>query len=1047
MKKLKQWLCLCLAGVSAMSVFAGNLLKNSDFSDLTGAKLPRYWTFQGKTLPEVTGKGCLTLGGNESGMMAIQYQLPVKPGTEYTMEWFAAGKAPYKSYIEYTTQENGRKKIKGVHYNLIKPVEQGSTVSFQFTVPDKTVQTYVVFSVKSTEKVTISKLSLLTSDEARRVAGILPNCDFSRLNNRQMPVGWKYPGQVKDYRFSMDKAEIKGKNLLIGNLSAAIGKSAVFSCRIAGQGKYRIYVEWYWTEDGKKCSGSTRPVWADAVPEGKKYTLPFSIPPHAKSAILAIRTDSQEFIEFSNLSVSKQDAEHFILSPRSTQLVPLPEMVPGKKYKVSYKVRGSGSTGNTTSFHFFRVELVARGDRIIAFPAEDCMEAFQNKSVTFAAPVGKKRELKIVSQSAGQLEFRDFAVVPVTDEIPAERLVVTSPRFRDSFYSSMPDEKRVAGYIVSARKLTGGEAVLTTASGKRLSAPLKPEGKRWSFELPGETGELAVSFAADHGSKSVMKRTIRRLAPAPIEVVTGPGRRLYINGKPFIPVEIGRLGPSLHEQASNGGTVVRLSVGHTPKRCLEILERGRKARIGVILSFMNTVPRTMNEDLLRKWEHQAENILTKEVLAHPSLVGYLIDDEPFWNGVPPAALARCYQVLCRLDPYHPVIICSAPRGTVEEQRPYAASCDIFGVDVYPIPVPNSHPHLDDKTISCVGKYVRRLEEITDGVKPVAIWLQGCSWQDYKKSDKLTGYPTREESRFMLFDAIINGADAIFYWGVWLIRKPDFYDDLMKLMRELHSLSGVLAAENDVPGKVGDPAIEHRRFHGEGWSCVIVANTRNQRVSATFTDIPGTPDGEQNFEPYEVKIFSTGKLPPPFSPLPETVPEKMRYRNQIIIRRDSTAYNAPENMKWIWGEKEKKIRGSRICARVNFTVGEGLKQAMLRFTADDFIIGISLDGRKVEPAEPLLGITGYLNVLDFTGALNPGKHVLMLEAGDSGRLPCGLLAELRLEYADGKAVSIPSNSAWETAPKASGPWQKAAEIKKIGERPWGMPKLLKPVKVK
>ena len=28
-----------------------------------------------------------------------------------------------------------------------------------------------------------------------------------------------------------------------------------------------------------------------------------------------------------------------------------------------------------------------------------------------------------------------------------------------------------------------------------------------------------------------------------------------------------------------------------------------------------------------------------------------------------------------------------------------------------------------------------------------------------------------------------------------------------------------------------------------------------------------------------------------------------------------------------------------------------------------------------------------------------------------------------------------------------PWEKAAEIKKIGERPWGMPKLLKPVKVK
>ena len=61
-KKLKSFLfaaavCFMLPGL------AGNLLKNSDFSDLTGAKLPRNCTFRGKTLPEVTDKGCLTLGG------------------------------------------------------------------------------------------------------------------------------------------------------------------------------------------------------------------------------------------------------------------------------------------------------------------------------------------------------------------------------------------------------------------------------------------------------------------------------------------------------------------------------------------------------------------------------------------------------------------------------------------------------------------------------------------------------------------------------------------------------------------------------------------------------------------------------------------------------------------------------------------------------------------------------------------------------------------------------------------------------------------------
>jgi len=59
---------------------------------------------------------------------------------------------------------------------------------------------------------------------------------------------------------------------------------------------------------------------------------------------------------------------------------------------------------------------------------------------------------------------------------------------------------------------------------------------------------------------------------------------------------------------------------------------------------------------------------------------------------------------------------------------------------------------------------------------------------------------------------------------------------------------------------------------------------------------------------------------------------------------------------------------------------------------------------------------------------------------------GLLAEIRLEYADGKVVSIPTDSSWETAPDEAGPWTPAAEIKKIGDRPWGMPMLLKTVPV-
>ncbi len=1050
MKFLKSWLSILLSGIFMLPAVAANLLKNSDFSDLTGAKLPRGWEFRGKTLPEVTAKGCLTLGGNASGMMVIQYNLPVKPGTKYTMRWFAAGKAPYKCYIEYTYSDNGKKKIGGLHYNQIEPVEQGSTVFFQFSVPSKAIQTYVVFSVKSAEKVTVSKLILQESAEAEREEGLLKNSDFSILDRKQLPVGWDCRGKAENYRFANGKAEVKGhKNFLTASLKNAIGKDVVFECQVAGKGKYKIYAEWYWTADGKRRSRSTQGKWLEAAPEEKKFSLSFRIPNGIKSAILAIQLDSDTFISFSRLSLKEGSAKSFSLSPKAVKSVPLTNLIPGKKYQVSYTVKGTGSTGNTTTFHFFGLSLVNRfGELKAGFPAEDCLrDVMQQKSVTFTMPdlsakEGKDIFLKFRSRSAGKLEIRILAVKPAPAPAAPERLVITSPRFRSTFYSSI-QENKVEGHIASGEAVTGGEAVLKTAAGKRHAAALKKAGQVWQFTLPGEAGELEVFLKLKDGKEKKLKETVRRLPASPVEVITGPGRRLHINGRPFIPIEIARAGLPENEQPCYGGNMVRRSASSTPEACLKILDRGKKNNLKILLSFMNTVPRTADENKLRQWEHRAENILTKEVLSHPALVGYFLDDEPYWNGVSLKSLQRCYNVLRKLDPYRPVWICSAPRGTIEEQRPYSECCDIFGVDIYPVPVPNNHSHLEDKTLSCVGKYARRMAEITDGNKPVAIWLQGFAWGDYHPGKKKI-YPTYEESRFMIFDAAINGADSFFWYGLWLITSPEFFDDLMKAIRDLYSMTGVLAAENDVPGIVSEPGVEYRCYHGKDWSCVIAANTLNKEVNATFTDVPGVTAKNQVFRPYEVKFYPVGQLPVPLTPLGTADPNKLSYGWTIALRRDSSNYTPPANMKWIWGEKEKKVPNSKIFARVKFTVDAEVKKTGILVAADDMVTGITLDGKKLNIASRVMNDFHYLNNLEIKPVLKPGEHILCIEAMDAGQLPCGLLAEIRLEYADGKIGSIPTDSTWETAVDVNGPWAKAAEIKKIGDRPWGMPKLLKSV---
>ncbi|MBQ6598637.1 MAG: hypothetical protein IJH79_13885, partial [Lentisphaeria bacterium] len=837
---------------------------------------------------------------------------------------------------------NGRKKIGGLHYTQIKSSEQGSAESFQFTLPEDAVQPYLVFHVKSAEEVSFSKLLLQKTAETADPAELLNNNRFSMLTGKGLPAGWMCRGPADNFHFADDKAEIKGgKTVLIAPLTGLIGKDAVFTCHIKGQGKFRIYAEWYWTENGRKRSKSTPGKWQDASAKETKFTLPFKIPKEtAKTASLAIQVDSKNFITFSKLSIKEAKPGRFAVPPKSVRNIALPDLVPGQKYQIAYSVRGIGYTGSTTVFHFFQLQLVNRTGKVISvLPNEDCMEDFQNKTVAFTAPAEKNVYLKIRSLTAGVLEFQNFTVIPATTRGTADRLVITSPRFRNTFYASVR-ETEVKGLVIPGEAVTSGEAFLKTTLGKRYAAPLKKAGTAWQFSLPGEAGQLEIILKTPDGKEKILKRTIRRLPAAPVEVITGPERKLYFNGRPFIPIDISRISMPMNEQVCQGGTCIMVKAPKVPEECLKILDQGLENNLKIMLDFSVNVPRTADETKLRLWQHHTDTILTKEVLSHPALLGYFLSDEPYWNGIALKSLKHAYEFLCKRDPYRPVWIVSAPRGTVEEQRAYAEYCDIFGVDIYPVPAPNDHSHLDDKSLSCVGKYVRRMAEITDGKRPVSIWLQGFAWGDWRNNQQKI-YPTWAESRFMAFDSVINGADSFFWFGVWLISDVDFYDDLMKVNRELHSLTGVISSENSVPGEVSDSAVEYRCFHGKAWSCTIAANTQNKKVKVCFSGVPGIPAEPQSFSPYEVKIYPQGNLPPPLAPLPPCGPKELAFRKKLVLKRNSSSYTAPPNMEWIWGEKEKAVPRSRIFARVKFQVSAGLKNASLRLTADDFVEGIFL----------------------------------------------------------------------------------------------------------
>ena len=161
---------------------------------------------------------------------------------------------------------------------------------------------------------------------------------------------------------------------------------------------------------------------------------------------------------------------------------------------------------------------------------------------------------------------------------------------------------------------------------------------------------------------------------------------------------------------------------------------------------------------------------------HPGLGAWKGADEPAHAHVPPVGCIAVYKRLRALDPDHPVVIIEAPRGpgptirapdvrlSAAAVRPYAAACDIHGIDIYPVSAPpGAHaggPPVNTD-ISVVGDMTTIIARAT---QRKAIWttLQ-IAWSGVLPPHPLV-FPTLQQARFMAYDAIVAGARGLYFFG-------------------------------------------------------------------------------------------------------------------------------------------------------------------------------------------------------------------------------------------------------------------------------------------
>ena len=173
--------------------------------------------------------------------------------------------------------------------------------------------------------------------------------------------------------------------------------------------------------------------------------------------------------------------------------------------------------------------------------------------------------------------------------------------------------------------------------------------------------------------------------------------------------------------------------------------------------------------------------ITDAFKGHDALGAYKGADEPAHGKTPPDGLVRAHEKLKTVDPDHPLVIVQAPTGPAADLLPYQPAFDITGADIYPIAYDHPHSDAPNRDISVVGDMTKKMINASGG-KPVWMTLQ-IAWSGVIPSqqhpDTVPRFPSLPELRFMAYQAIVNGARGLAFFG----------GDYTQVMRPRDALTG------------------------------------------------------------------------------------------------------------------------------------------------------------------------------------------------------------------------------------------------------------------
>ncbi len=205
---------------------------------------------------------------------------------------------------------------------------------------------------------------------------------------------------------------------------------------------------------------------------------------------------------------------------------------------------------------------------------------------------------------------------------------------------------------------------------------------------------------------------------------------------------------------------------------------------------------------------------------------------------------------------------------------YYDICDILMMDYYPVP---------RLPLESFGKQVALAKQglIEAGCPKKQLWavVQIFDWKELKKPRKHGRFPTRDEIRFMSYDALFNGATGLFYFTYTVkdvplpSSKPKEWKYISEIIQELSFIGKIIDSGKEVKNLVNvKKPLRTKTYKYEGEKYIIVENPTSEmqelpkkffnkkkfevlfEKSSKLEDI--ISKDKKNFQAYQVIIFKT-----------------------------------------------------------------------------------------------------------------------------------------------------------------------------------------------